>query len=418
MKMALHGPRFADPAAATRDCGDKWMAAAFPRVPVPERTCRNRRGQLTTPRFYREVTPYYFPNLPGAQQHNPQEGNIMTNQNHYGPRQIWARYFAEVILTFLAMSATSYALGPWARRMARAGEMEMSGDYQAGAAELEQALKLAKADGNQTRPVAVTYNNLGCAYDALGRTLDGERAFKHSISIWKKLGGPECAGLAEPLNNLATLYRHARQWSKAKGLYHRSLEIRQRLHGADHPSLAVIYSNLGEVEMRIRNFENADRLILKALAIWDREPERHAAERAAALNNRAFLMVYTGHYADAGPLADQAIAIGEQTLGPNHPSLIGPLIARAEVDRDAGAYENAEAALDRALAICNARFGEHHPLLADVMLSFANLRKSEGRNKAAKHFRREVRRIRSDYSRANKLNFVVDAFDLMKQRGN
>lgn len=315
------------------------------------------------------------------------------------------------LLCLLPPGAT--AQPEWRELVLRAQELEKAGNYEAGALQLEQALDLAKSSGKATQPLAVTYNNLGSVYDSMGRILEAERAFKHSIQLWEKLAGPDCVELTRPLNNLAGLYRRERQWSKARKLYGRSMEIRSRIHHPADPGMAVLYNNVAQLELDAGNFAEADRLMVQALTIWDREPEQYAAERAAVFNNRAFLMIRMDRYAEAGPLAVRAITIGEKALGIDHPSLVSALVALAAVDRERGAFENAEAGLQRALAICGARLDPNHPYVAIVLSSFADLRKSEGQHAEAKRFERESKRVATTYRQENKLGYVVDVADIL-----
>lgn len=195
------------------------------------------------------------------------------------------------------------AASDWEARFSRGEALERSGRYESAAAAFESALH--EAAGIQT---AVTWNNLGVVYRALGRPGDAERCYRRAMAYYEQR--PDLAApLATTLENLAALHLTLGQLSKAEPLYRRSYEIRLRVLPPRHPAIAESLQGLGRLEQERRHVALAEHYYREALAIH---------ETPATLHNLGTLLAETGRIGEARELYVLALAMYRQR-GNAHP---------------------------------------------------------------------------------------------------
>src|SRR5215472_5284392 len=129
---------------------------------------------------------------------------------------------------------SAWAASGWDEHFSRGEESQRNGRYEQAAMEFEAALHSARRENPADVRVAVTWNNLGVVYNALGRTHEAENSYLKAIAFYEDR--PQfLSALAAPLDNLASLYLGLGRFSKAEPLYRRCYEIRLRILPPNDP---------------------------------------------------------------------------------------------------------------------------------------------------------------------------------------
>ncbi len=288
----------------------------------------------------------------------------------------------------------AWSLGGDLEQAVRAGrDLADQGRYHEAMQTLRAAVEEAVSKGGESATLATAWNNLGAVYDEVGKLPEAERAFKRSIEIWEKAGGPENASLAQPLNNLALLYGKRRQYARAEVTLRRSLAIRTREAGAQHVAVARIWNNLGHLAHARRRYREAEALYLQALSIYQVHPDTLAEDLAATRNNMGALCRAQGRKAEAETHLRVALELLERSLGPTHPTVAKGLLNLAEVYGVRG-----EPYYQRALAVAQKSLGPSHPLVGKILANYAGALEKAGRKREAGRLRKQAEAILAENS--------------------
>ena len=222
--------------------------------------------------------------------------------------------------------------------------------------------------------LAASLNNLGSAFQELGRFEQAERLYLRSIHMWG-----ESAAAAQPLNNLGTLYRQQHRYAEAARAYDRSLTLRLAAHGPDHPATARVIHNLGRLHQLQNRLAEAEPMYRRALDIFERS-NQPAAERAGVLGNLAAIEAQGGRMEAARLTFEQAIRLA----GADHPVLIDIHLKAALAEQSAARHAGAAPHFERARHLAATLLGERHPITATIDTHYAaTLRKLRRKQEAA-----------------------------------
>lgn len=259
--------------------------------------------------------------------------------------------FGWMLLTiFPAFAAGS----EWETHVSRGEALERNGRYEQAVSEFEAALRFA-ADAE----TAVTYNDLGAVYRALGRPHEAERSYHRAIAFYETR--PEfSAALATSVENLAALQLTTGHVSQAESLYRRSYAIRLAVLPAGDAAIAGSLQGLARVEQERHHATEAERYYRQALAIH---------ESAAVLHNFATLLTETGRFQEARIQYERALAM-YRIQSPGHPAEAIVLRYLAELDAHDGNAEKAEAEFRQAVAICESALPPDHPQTGVIVQAY------------------------------------------------
>jgi tetratricopeptide (TPR) repeat protein len=280
---------------------------------------------------------------------------------------------------------SAWAASGWDEHFSRGEESQRNGRYEQAAAEFEAALQELRGDAaRRENPVdvrgAVTWNNLGVVYSALGRTHEAESSYLRAIAFYENR--PQfLSALAAPLDNLASLYLALGRVSKAEPLYRRCYEIRLRILPPNDPALGHSLHGLARLEHERRRPDRAEGFYRQALAIEESAYGVESLEVAPTLHNLATLLAETSRADEARAFYNRALAI-YRSHRPGHPAEAVILRHLAELDAKAGSLALAESRFLQALAICESTLPPDHPQTGIILQAYGQLlrqarRKSE-----------------------------------------
>jgi predicted ATPase/class 3 adenylate cyclase/Tfp pilus assembly protein PilF len=178
------------------------------------------------------------------------------------------------------------------------------GDYAAGCARLEDALRIYRSLGND-HEAAVVLKVLGVAAFSQGEFDRARDLYEQSLTIHRALG--DQLGTALCLHNLGRLAHHRGEYQKARDLIETSLGI---FRGLSHqPEIAAALINLGPPVIELGDHESARRYLLEALAIEQQVGD--ARMIGYLVDSAARLAAAQGHLVEAARLFAAAHALRE-----------------------------------------------------------------------------------------------------------
>ncbi len=265
--------------------------------------------------------------------------------------------------------------GDLATVFARAKAAQAKADYAEAVLNYQRALQLVGGDPTNR---AVVLNNLGSAYDDLGKYPEALRAYNECLKLKEANLGPSDLDVASTVNNLATLYHKLGDYDKADANYRRSLNIKMNKLKPDDPAIAVGFNNLAVLFKERGQRAQAEPYLLRALKIYEAAYGPNHIAVAETCTNLANLYDTLGLYAKAEPLYLRSLGIKRTNLGEDHPDVADSLQNLASFYEDLQEYEKAEPIARQALAIYKKTLDADHPKLAQCQSNLALICKKLG----------------------------------------
>jgi DNA-binding SARP family transcriptional activator len=166
----------------------------------------------------------------------------------------------------------------------------------------QTALHLALRTGDGVAQ-AFAHNDLGVAYEALGRYQEALASHHQSLTISRARGDRK--GQAASLGNLGRVHQRLGRYPEAIASLRDSLAINRAL--GDRRGQAVNLGNFGTVYERMGRYQEADNSLQESLALFRELGERHAV--ASVLNDIGRVHERSGRYQDATLVLQDSLAI-------------------------------------------------------------------------------------------------------------
>ena len=235
----------------------------------------------------------------------------------------------------------------------------------------EKSLAIDKTVYGDCHPyVATTLNNLGFAWNVLGKKKKAIQYYEKALEIKKAVSGTNHPEVAKTLNHLGSAWSDLGEKKKAIEYFEKALEIENAFYGNNHLdvattliSLGIVWKNLGENKKAIEYFE-------KALEIEKAFLSESHPSIARILNNLGNAWCDLGVEKKAIEYYTQALEMTKAFLGENHPNVAATLNNLGVACSNLGEKKKAVEYHTQALEIYKAFFGESHP---DVAMTLNNL---------------------------------------------
>jgi len=104
-----------------------------------------------------------------------------------------------------------------------------------------------KFNGPEHPNFAASLEGLASIYEAQGRYIEAEDAYKRTLAINEKHFGQDHPQVATTLNYLVGLYLSQRRYVEAEPLLKKALEIGEKHFGSDHPEVVKMQQNYANV---------------------------------------------------------------------------------------------------------------------------------------------------------------------------
>jgi tetratricopeptide (TPR) repeat protein len=244
----------------------------------------------------------------------------------------------------------------------------------------------------------LSHNNLGAAFETLGRLDEALAHHQAALAIWRELYGERHPDVATSLNNLGSLYSERGEHAQALEHYRRALNIRRELYGERHPDVASSLNNLGFAYDNLGEYAQALEYFRQSLAIRRQlHGERHP-DVARCLNNLGAVHRELGEYAHALESYRRALDIRRELYGARHADVASSLSNLGLLHGELGEYAQALEHLRTALGIWREVYGEQHPDVALALNNIGGIYDEQGEfGQALEHYRRALAIRRAVY---------------------
>lgn len=127
-----------------------------------------------------------------------------------------------------------------------------------------------KASPQDHRILASIHNNLGLAYQGLGRYDEARAEYNTTAKIVEDNYGPQFPDSIYPLTNLGNVDDDQRKYESALTNYQKAFDIIRATYGPDHPETAAMLGRLGNTSRKLKRYDAALNFGLQALLIQSR----------------------------------------------------------------------------------------------------------------------------------------------------
>ncbi|MBV6340687.1 tetratricopeptide repeat protein [Candidatus Magnetobacterium casense] len=252
-----------------------------------------------------------------------------------------------------------------------ASTLDRLGNLKRAIAFYEKALDISLVVyGEKHQVVAMSYNNLGYAWNNLGDSNKAIEFHEKALAISLDLYGEKHPGVATSYNNLGYAWNNLGDSNKAIEFHEKALAIRLDVHGEKHPEVATSYNNLGYTWYSLGDLKQAIEFHKKALAIWlEVYGEKHP-EVARSYANFGKVWYSLGDSKQAIEFHKKALAIRLDVYGEKHPEVAWSYNNIGNAWNNLGDSNKAIEFHEKALAIRLDVHGEKHP---EVATSYSNI---------------------------------------------
>jgi serine/threonine protein kinase/tetratricopeptide (TPR) repeat protein len=256
---------------------------------------------------------------------------------------------------------------------------------------LEPALKSVRTKfADQPLVLASVLNQIGLAYESLGRSAEAESPIREALELRRKLLGPEQVDTYTSLSSLGNVLRSLSRPVEAEPLYREAWEGSRRVLGAENVETLTCLNNLAGVVDALGRRAEAEPLYREA---WD------GMRRTLGVDNRetivcqinfAGVLEPLGRATEAVPLYRDALERSRRVLGEDHPYSFACLNNLANVLESLNRPLEAEQLYRDALERSKRVLGEDHAYYLISLNNLANVLDSMGRTAEAETLYRDA----------------------------
>jgi eukaryotic-like serine/threonine-protein kinase len=225
------------------------------------------------------------------------------------------------------------------------------GSYAAALPELEAAVQLLRALGDQPLALRFTLSDLANAHFYLGNYGASQTLNRQLLELDEKTLGEKHPNVADDLINLAAIEQEYGNYPESERLNRRAVLITEGWFGADHPRTAASLVQLARSLNHEGKDAEAELLLHRALRINERVYPAVHPRISSTLNDLGLAARNQGHLDDAQKYFSRMLSIERGLHGDEHERVGVALANLATVDSQRGNFVDAERQLREALAI-------------------------------------------------------------------
>lgn len=247
---------------------------------------------------------------------------------------------------------------------------------------LEQGLKIRLEHfGPNHQRTATSYANLGTSYTYFGEYQKALDFYLKALPVYLENFGENSSRLSALYVNIGILYAKKRDHKRAIDYYLKANEIDKNVYGEGYMYTAYNYLNLGISYHGINNDSLAIKSFNKtaALSVKNQLHELHAA----SLYETGNVYYDSEQYEKALKNYEKAIERITTAYGDGHPRLSYYYNSMADIKKINKNYPEAENYLHRAIEINKKNYGEKHVNIAGNLNNLANLYRAQGKYEEA-----------------------------------
>jgi tetratricopeptide (TPR) repeat protein len=311
-------------------------------------------------------------------------------------------------VTMLCTVVICAAGADWTSQIDLADAQEHAGNYKQAAAGYEAALRIAEKFDSSDSRIAVTWNKLGMAYDALGRYPEAGRLYGRALAWVARAKGKTSPEYGTLLNNLAGLYLEQGRFDEAEPMIRQAAAIGTAVLPADDVRLAVVRSGLADLLIKRHKYRESEQLLDQAIRVFEKQPGM-GRDLGIARNNLAVVRRSQKRNEESRQLLESAAAVMEADTGPNHPALARVLNNLGTAYTALHRPQEADQVFRRSIAIAADKLGTGHLLYGVMLHNYAAFLRESGHKAEAKTLEAQSRAVIRENAQQNAVGLTMDA---------
>lgn len=194
------------------------------------------------------------------------------------------------------------------------GILMMGGKRDEGLALLEESYAIYVEVRGENDPDTVNVlNNIGLAYQELGRFDEALAKHQRALEIFTALMGPEHPSVAHANHAIAATLSALNRPDEAIEKYRLSIEIWEKRLAPEHPTVAMAHYNIGYIHQMEDRSKEALKVYLHAIGLLEQSLGRDHFNTAMAVHNAGSVHHDLAELEQAQALLERSLAVFEST---------------------------------------------------------------------------------------------------------
>lgn len=224
------------------------------------------------------------------------------------------------------------------------------GDAVAALVELERALEVRRAVGDDGPGFASNLNLLGAALQSLNRPSEALQRYAQALSWHREHKGDDHPDVATALNNVANVHARLGEPLLAQQRYEEALAVFERTRGPLSKDAGMVLNNLGGVLYELGALGPAEQALRDALRAKRASVGEAHADMGYSWVNLGRVLRRQGSLDEADAAFAAAVENWGGAWGNTHPLLSEPMVGQAEVALQRGEFSGARSLAEQAQA--------------------------------------------------------------------
>ncbi|MEO5361301.1 MAG: tetratricopeptide repeat protein, partial [Nitrospirota bacterium] len=253
----------------------------------------------------------------------------------------------------------------------------------------EKALRIdERIFGKNHATVAIEYNNIGLAWNNLGKKENAIECYEKALFIFLNVHGENHHSVSSTYNNIGLVWDMLGEPRKAiNEYYEKALSIDLIIYGENHHSVANRYNNIGTAWYTLGELRKAIEYFEKALIIFLNDHGKNHPHVAVTYNNIGSAWFQHGEYRKAIEYFKEVLSIDINIYGEDHPDVAIDYNNIGKTSEALGETATAIEYYKNALTIALAFYDIDHPTvkifqrnldLGDCLTNCVNPKKAKG----------------------------------------
>lgn len=232
-----------------------------------------------------------------------------------------------------------------------------------------------KVFGETHQETADSYERLGCVQLSMKKFTSALESLKRTLVIRIKSNGENHQKTAAIYNNIGIAYEGLNDLKSALESYQSALDIKVKLHGENHPGTADTLNNMGCIQSKMGNVTSAHELLQRSLDIKLAIFEENEPNTANIYHNIGATFALLQNFTSAFKSYQRALDIRLMFFGENHPDTAESYDALGRLQLRMKNFTSALKLFQRALDIKLNFYEENHPITAEIYNNIGNAQK-------------------------------------------
>lgn len=262
------------------------------------------------------------------------------------------------------------------------------GNYELAIANYEKALKKLNKNNSPKELIASCMNNMGILYRSVGNLIKAVSFGENALEIYLEIFGENNIQIAISYNNIGLAYQEKKEYPNAITNFEKAIKIFESIN--EPKSKLSCLNNLASIYKRQKNYFQAIEITKKSLALCQEISQKSPlnAQICQITSNLGALYAEIGNLAEAKKYQTQAFEKKIEFFGEYNEETLTSINLLASLEKKNGNFSISLELYTSGLAISKRIVGETHVLTKGIANKITEIKKILG-NQKEENFKRE-----------------------------